>query len=184
MKYTTLPSIEEDMMKLKILLVIAALCVWVALTTQVAQAIESPLSSYYKFPTALLAESNTAVSRSFSITGISSDTAGGYGLAMVYLKHKTHTSLTKVTMACVSRFAAPATPRYLESYELNGCDSVIAGACKSVEASWYKDITGVKNWGPWRINVKGTERVDCTLTFTGGSADDTIEVNGAMQTLQ
>lgn len=162
---------------------LATLLGWVSICTP-AYAIEAPLHSYEKETTALIAEADTTTSRSFTLTGLCSSSQGCYSLVAVYLWHKTHNTLSKVEMTCYDQFnpaGFSASVRY--DYVAQTCDSIVLGDCDSVDAKWHKDVTGAKLWGPWRIRTLGMDQLKCTLTFTGGSAGDTIRVDGAKMTL-
>ena len=139
-------------------------------TTSFAQGRKGPLHIYRKLTTALLGSADTTVSRSFSLARLA-----GWGLLVVYVDHHTHATLTKVVMNCTATNDAGTT-----DFEIQDC-TLILGDCRSEDATWTKGdptaISGVKRW-PWRIDIMGYEQVDCTLTFTGGSAGDFITLEG------
>ena len=136
----------------------------------VAQAQRGPIHNYRKIPTPVLAKADTTTTRSFTIPSVT-----GYGIAIVYLWHADHASLSRVYMDCTGKYDT-------RDYEIQDC-TLAFGDCASNSARWHTQatITGAYLW-PWRIDVMGYERVDCVLTFTGGSANDSIEVDGAMMT--
>ncbi len=140
--------------------------------TQVALASSprGPTHNYRAFPTAVLTKSDTTTTRSFSIPG-----TRGYGLVTVYLWHEDHNTLSRVYMDCTGQYAS-------RDYVIQDC-TLAFGDCASNPARWHTQppITGTLLW-PWRIDVMGYERVDCVLTFTNGSAGDSVQADASMMT--
>ncbi len=139
-----------------------------------AQGKRGPLHNYRKLPTALIALTTCASTRSFTLSDIQ-----GWGLLILYIDHSAHSTLTKVVMTCTASNDASTT-----DFEIQGC-TMSNGDCYSYDGSWIKGdpvaISGVKRW-PWRIDTMGFENVSCSFVFTNGSANDAWTVEAAQMT--
>lgn len=121
-----------------------------------------------------LINTTLAATRSFSLTQLTN--SGTYGLLVLYVSvTDANNSVTALGMSCTSSLDGNTTDYTLQDI------TIAAGVGTSVDASWTKDpsaITSPKRW-VWRVDIEGLEDVECTITNTGGTAADTLRVDGA-----
>lgn len=152
-------------------LFIALLCIGFPLSAHAAPGLLQKFSSY---GTVINAVALDAASSSFSVNMDNPAVNGIWGLMVVWVSiADADNSTTDIHMVCTGSPDGGTT-----DYTLQDCDSITAGVCTSVGASWTKNpsaITSPKRW-PWRVDIEGFPEVECVFTDTGGAAADSISV--------
>lgn len=100
----------------------------------------------------------------------------GYNLAVVHVALDADDGATNIGMAC------QASDDDSTLFTMQSC-TVTDGVCDSKDASWSRAVAGFADTNiVWRVDITGYRYVSCTITITGGTANEDITASGFLTT--